>query len=117
MRRPIATVLALLVLNTTLVQSVFACAARRPEAPIAVAHDVSMATHHHLSSAQHHPAPNSSGRTQTCGFMLACAAVSAPSAFVADAILRSESADVIETLATQPLAPTAAPELPPPRSL
>ncbi len=117
MRRPIATVLALLVLNTTLVQSVFACEALRPAAPIAPAHDVSMATHHHLSSAEHHPTPKSSGRSQTCGFMLACAAVSAPSAFVADVILRTVPADVIETLATQPLAPTAAPELPPPRSL
>jgi hypothetical protein len=117
MRRLISALLALLVLNTALVQSVFACEALRPSAPSAPMHDASAAMHHHAASTEHHNAPKSSGRTQPCGFMLACAAVSAPSTFVIGATLPTMSADVIEAPSAQPVAPTAAPEPPPPRSL
>lgn len=125
MRRLIAAVLALLVLNTTLVQSAFACEAVRPQAPSAPVPDESVAMHHHMSPGEHHGkhhgddggAPRSSRGTPSCGLMLACAAVSAPTAFVVDAVLRSVPADVMETPSTPPNAPTAAPEPPPPRAL
>ena len=115
MRRLTSALLAFLVLNTALVQSVFACEAlRSPSAPM---HDTSMAMHHHMSSSEHHDAPKSSDRTQPCGFMLACAAMSAPTAFVVVAATQSMSVDVIETPSVDPIAPTPAPEPPPPRSL
>ena len=117
MRRVLSALLALLVLNTALVQSVFACEALRAPESAAPAQDASMAMHHHAASTGHHDAPKSSGRTQSCGFMLACAAVSAPSAFVVGAVMRSMPVDVIATPMTEPLAPTAAPETPPPRFL
>lgn len=117
MRRLIAALFALLVLNTALVQSVFACETLRLPAPVTPAHDGSMTMHHRAASSEQHDAPTSSGRTQQCGFMLACAAVSAPSAFVTGAVISSMTAEVIDTPSVQPIAPTSAPETPPPRFL
>jgi hypothetical protein len=115
MRRLTSALLAFLVLNTALVQSVFACEAWWP--PSAPMHDTSMAMHHHMASSEHHDAPKSSGRTQTCGFMLACAAVSAPAAFVVGWVMPSMPVFVIEAPSAEPTAPTTAPEPPPPRAL
>ena len=117
MRRVLSALLALLVLNTALVQSVFACEALRAPETAAPSHDASMAMHHHAASTGQHHTPKSSGHTQPCGFMLACAAVSAPSAFVVGTIIRSAPVDVMALPMAEPLAPTAAPELPPPRFL
>jgi len=117
MRRFLAALLALLVLNTALVQSVFACEALRAPETVAPSHDAAMAMHHHAASTGHHDVPKSSGHTQPCGFMLTCAAVSAPSAFVVGAVVRPAPARVMAASMAEPIAPTAAPEPPPPRAL
>ena len=113
MRRLVALCLGLLVLNTTVVQSAFACEAMR--AALAQQPSASVSAHHHAPASGHHHAPEHS-RGSNCAFMLACAAVSAPAAYVAHAVVGPTGTAVIEMRAAQPYAPPLAPETPPPRA-
>jgi hypothetical protein len=124
MRRPFAALLALLVLNTTLVQSVFACDLQRatlaqtdaPDAEADADADADGAAMHHApATGDHHHAPTRPTGSTRCGFMLACAAVSAPATYVAQIASRPVAVAIVETRATEPTAPSPAPETPPPR--
>ncbi len=120
MRRVVAGILGLLVVNTTLVQAAFACVPVRTSArgavPTAPAQAMTPTLHHHTAPSGHRGAPAHSSRGAACGFMLACAAVSTPVRYVLNNATRITPAPSIETALSKPVAPATAPETPPPRS-